>query len=91
MISEDKHLVNQNFCYCYTSLIPTKYYSSLFRKKRFMLDEMTWRNASKIVMFYMYKTPKLLFPFFISCYFIFSLMNALVYVDIDQGIHQGKK
>ena len=21
----------------------------------------------------------------------FSLMNALVYVDIDQGIHQGKK
>ena len=28
--------------------------------------------------------------FFILCYFIFSLMNALVYVDIDQGIHQGK-
>ena len=32
--------------------------------------------------------------FFILCYFIFSLMNALVYVDIDQGIfnsHPRKK
>ena len=29
-------------------------------------------------------------PFFISCYFIFPLINALVYVDIGQGIHYGK-
>ena len=31
--------------------------------------------------------------FFISCYllYFFLLMNALVYVDIGQGIHYGKK
>ena len=45
---------------------------SLFRNKRFMLDEMTWRNASKFAIFHIYENPKLLFPFFISCYFIFS-------------------
>ena len=28
--------------------------------------------------------------FFILCCFIFSLMNALVYVNKDQGIHYGK-
>ena len=32
--------------------------------------------------------PKVAFS--ISCYFIFSLMNAPVYIDIDQGIHNGK-
>ena len=31
---------------------------------------------------YLYKNPKLLFPFFILCNFIFPLLNALVYVDI---------
>ena len=36
---------------------------------------------------YIYENPKLLFPFFISCYFIISLINALVYVDIDQDIN----
>ena len=30
------------------------------------------------------------FLFFISSNFEFSLMNALVYVDIDRGIHKGK-
>ena len=42
-----------------------------FRNKRFMLDEMIWRNASKFAIFYIYKNPKLLFPFFISCSFTF--------------------
>ena len=60
---------------------------SLFRKKRFMLDEKFQQSTSKFAIFYMCENPKLLFPFFISCYFIFPLMNALVYVDIDQGIH----
>ena len=48
---------------------------SLFRKKRFMLDEMFQRKASKFAIF-----------FFILCHFIFSpcLMNALVYVDIEK-------
>ena len=30
------------------------------------------------------------FSFFILSNFHFSLINALVYVDIDQGIHKGK-
>ena len=36
-----------------------------------MLDEMTWRNASKFATFYIYENLRLLFPFFISCNFIF--------------------
>ena len=47
------------------------YIVSLFRNKRFMLDEMTWQNASKFAIFYIYENPKLIFPFFISCYFFF--------------------
>ena len=35
--------------------------------------------------------PQKIFPYLISCCSIFSLMNALVYVDIHQGIHKGKK
>ena len=31
------------------------------------------------------------FPFFIFCYFIFLLMNALIYVDMDQDINLGEK
>ena len=30
---------------------------------------------------YIYENPKLLFPFLVSCYIIFPLMNALVYVN----------
>ena len=45
---------------------------ALFRKKKFMLDEMFQQNASKFGIFYIYENPKLLFPFFILCYFIFS-------------------
>ena len=44
---------------------------SLFRNKIFMLDEMIRWNASKFAIFYIYENPKLLFPFFISYYFIF--------------------
>ena len=56
---------------------------ALFRNKMFMLDEMTQLNASKFGIFYIYKDPKLIIPFFILCNFIFSLMNALVYIDIN--------
>ena len=48
------------------------------RNQRFILDEMNT------------KTQIVFFSFFISCNFIFSLMNDLVYVNIDQGIHKGK-
>ena len=50
-----------------------------------MLDEMTQQNASKFAIFYIYENPKLLFSFCATLFF--PLMNALVYVDIDQGIH----
>ena len=49
-----------------------------------MLDEMP--NASKFAILYIYENPKWLFPFFFSCFFIFSIMNALVYVDINLGV-----
>ena len=62
-------------------------HTSLFRKKRFMLDEKFQQNASKFAIFYRYDNPKLLYPFFISCYFTLPLINALVYVVIDQGIY----
>ena len=39
-------------------------------EKRFMLDEKFEQNASKFGIFYIYENPKLLLPFFISCYFI---------------------
>ena len=59
--------------------------TSLLRNKRFLLKFLPWQIAPKFAIFYIYENLKLLFPLFISCYFIFSLMNALVYVD--QGIH----
>ena len=66
--------------------------SSLFKNKMFMLDEMTWRNASKFAIFLEYKNQHSFFSFFISCYLIFSLMNSLVYFNIDQPrIHQREK
>ena len=34
------------------------------------------RNASKFAIYYIYQNPKLLFPFFISCYYIFSLVQS---------------
>ena len=45
----------------------------LIRNKRFLLDEMTLRNASQFAIFYIYENPKLLFPFLTSCYLIFPL------------------
>ena len=56
---------------------------TLFRNKRFILNLIPQWNTSKFAIFYEYENPKLFFPFFISCNFIFPLINALVYVDID--------
>ena len=42
--------------------------TTLFRNERFMLDEML---QNLLFFIYLYENPKLLFPFFISCYFIF--------------------
>ena len=56
-----------------------------------MHDEMTLRHASKFAIFWEYKNPCSFFRFSFHATLFFPLMNALVYVDIDQGIHQGKK
>ena len=48
-------------------------------------DEMTWWKASQFVIFLEYENS-CIFLFFISWYFIFPLMNALLYDNIDQGI-----
>ena len=59
----------------------------------FILDEIAWKNASKFFIFNnVYKNPKLLFFFSFHEYYIFftlSVMNNLVYFDIDQG-HKGE-
>ena len=60
--------------------------NSLFRNKRFMLDQMTWRNASKFAIFCMYENLKLLFPFF-----HFVLLYFFPNEWPGPGIHQGKK
>ena len=50
------------------------------------------KSSSKMlqnfVIFYTYEFPNMFFPFCATLFF--SLMKAAVYVDIDQGIHQGK-
>ena len=44
----------------------------------------------KIWYVYGKRKPTWFFSFFISSNFHFTLINARVYVDIDQGIHKGK-
>ena len=53
---------------------------TLFRNKRFALNEMFQQNALKFAIFYVYEN-KCSFSFRATLYFY--LMNALVYVDID--------
>ena len=48
-----------------------------------MLDEMTKQNASKFAIFLEYENPLSFFKFCAN----FPQINALDYVDIDQGIH----
>ena len=55
-----------------------------------MLDEMFQRNASKFAILLEYENPHRIFHFSFRATLFFPLMNALVYVDIDQGIHKGK-
>ena len=49
----------------------------------FVLDEKFLQNTSKFAIFHIYENPILLFSFRATLF----LVNALVYVDIDQGIH----
>ena len=59
----------------------------LFKKKRLILDEMTRRNVLKFVIFYIHKNPNLLFPFHFFLSLFFPSINALVNVNIVQGIY----
>ena len=47
-------------------------------------------NTSKFAIFIEKENPHSFFLFLISSNFEFYLINALVYVDIDQGIHKVK-
>ena len=58
------------------------------QNKRFALNIKFQRNASKFPIF-IQKENQVFFSFFILSKFHFSLMNVLVYADIDQGIHKG--
>ena len=56
-----------------------------------MLDEKFQQNHSKFAIFYIYENPKLLFPFFISCYFIFSPNECPGLCQHRPGHSLGKK
>ena len=62
---------------------------TLFKNKNFLLDEIFQQNTSKFVPFFFLEYPDgfFYFVFHFVLYFMFSLMNALVYVKIGQGIH----
>ena len=57
---------------------------SLLPILRFVLDEKFQQNASK---FAIINNPEFLFPFLISCYFVFLPNEYPGYVNIDQSIH----
>ena len=61
----------------------------LFRKKSFGVNFFVWGNAS-FAIFIEKENPCPFFSSFISSNFEFYLMNALVYVDIEQGIYKVK-
>ena len=56
---------------------------TLFRNKRFMLDEMLKQNAPKFAILLEYENLSRFFISFHAMYFIFPLMNALLYVNMD--------
>ena len=78
------------FSYYIQTLFQKGAFHTLFRKKRFLVNLKTERNASKFAMFMEKENPRSFFRFSFRATFIFPLMNALLYVDIDQGIHKGK-
>ena len=57
---------------------------SLFRNSGCEVKLIVYRNASKFAIFCIYKNQNFHFSFRATLFF--PLMNALVYVDIDQGI-----
>ena len=60
------------------------------QKKKVLGQLKNQEKCFKICYVYGKRKPTQFFSFFIQSNFHFPLMNALVYVDIDQGIHKGK-
>ena len=56
---------------------------TLLKNKRFLLQ--FWPHQNLLYLIYIYENPKVPFSFCATLYVF--LMNALVYIDIDQGIH----
>ena len=59
--------------------------------KGFCLMKWPSETLQNLPYFIYTKTQSCFFRFLFQATLLFSLMNALVYVDIDQGIHNGKK
>ena len=57
---------------------------SLFRNKKFMLDEMALWKDSKFAILLEYENPRSFFHYFFCATLFFSLMNALVFVNIEE-------
>ena len=72
------------------SLVFVFFSRTLFINKRFAHNEMLQQNASKFTIFYVSENPCSFFRFSFRATLYFYLMNALVYVNIDQGIHEVK-
>ena len=73
-------------CTSITGGVLAKYKFTLLRSKRFLLKFLPRQNASKCTIFLKYENPLNFF----SCFFHFVLlynflMNAQVYINIDQG------
>ena len=63
--------------------------SDLKKNKRFVLDEMTWRNFFWICHILFIHKPTVVFSIILfRVVLFFSQMNALVYVGINQGINK---
>ena len=62
-------------------------FKPLFINKRFALNKMFQQNASKFAIFYVQENTCSFFRFSFRATVYFYLMNALVYVDIDNDIH----
>ena len=90
-ISKEKHLITTSMHLYLGGHWTGRWHStSLFRNKEFLVNLKTERNASKFAMFMEKENTRIFFRFSFRATFIFPFMNALVYVDMDQGIHKGK-
>ena len=64
--------------------------SALFRKKMFEFNFLFRQNASKFALFLERENPCSIFHFSFQATLSFTLMNALVYVNIDHDIYKAQ-